>query len=286
MCKLRYDSVPEETIAAKLKFGNAEATHTQLRNWGLQGLLPKETNGPSQQLKRRKAKAGTQGAIVELPCPVDAAALFEEAVNALHRIIEDLEHYRLIYKDGRFINTYVYDDPAFVPRSDFTSEQWMELCDARGIDPTSRGYLDFNARLKAPTGGSKYPPRPLVALITVYALLERDMGALLRVLNPHFSREDGRRISGLLYKNKNDHGRDGLVRTAEQLAELVYGVGGGRGAPAGYLSAREQSVACSITEYREQGWSDKELYEHYAPLGFSKDRVLELACLGLRWPEH
>jgi hypothetical protein len=44
---------------------------------------------------------------MKLPRPVAAAALFEEAVDALHRIIEDLDHYRLVRKNGRFINTYL-----------------------------------------------------------------------------------------------------------------------------------------------------------------------------------
>jgi hypothetical protein len=287
VCLLRgVGNYSEEEIAEKANFGSVEAMHTQLGNWGLSGLLPKRAEDSSQQPKQKKAKAGTQDAEMELPRPVAAAALFEEAVDALHEIIEDLDHYRLVRKNGRFINTYVDNDSAvYFPRSSFSPERWKELCETYGHDASSKGFTLLNAGMKDPTGGGRYPPRPLVNLIAVYALLERDMPALLQMLHPDPSRADGTRISGLLYKNKHDHNRDGLVRTAEQLAELVCGGDGRRGSPVGYLSGREQNVACSITEYREQGWSDEQICEHYAPLGFSRKRVLELGQLGLQWPE-
>jgi len=212
--------------------------------------------------------------------------LFEEAADALYEIIEDLAHYRLVVENGRFTNTWVDNEtPTYFPRSSFTAEQWEDLCETHGHDANSNGFMLRGAGMKAPTGGSRYPPRPLVNLIAVYALLERDMPALLKALHPEPSSVERKRISGLVNKTKVADGRDGLVRTAEQLAELVCGGGGGRGAPAGDLSAREQNVACSITNYREEGWSDARLCEHYAPLGFSRERVLELGRLGLRWPE-
>ncbi len=276
----------EEEIAQKAGFGSVEAMHTQLGNWGLPGLLPKSVTASNTQPKQRKAKASTRDAGMELPRPVAAAALFEEAIEALHRIVEDLEHYRLVRKDGRFINTHVDNDCAtYFPRSSFTPEQWRELCETYGHDADSEGFTLLGTKMKSPTGGSKYPPRPLVTLIAVYGLLERDMRALLQALHPDPPSVDGTRISALLYKTKQAHGRDGLVRTAEQLAELVCGGDGRKGSPAGYLSAREQNVACSITEYREQGWTDQQICEYYAPLGFSRERVLELGHLGLRWPE-
>jgi hypothetical protein len=285
LCDLRRRDLPEEEIATKLQFGSVEAMHTQLANWGLVGLLPKRTESSSQQPKPRRAKAGSRDAGTELPRPVAATTLFEEVVDALHRIIEDLEHYRLVRKNGRFINTHFYNDPVYFPHSSFTPTQWKELCEVYGQDPNSSGFMDANAETKDPTGGGKYPPRPLVNLIAAYALLGRDMRPLLQALHPDPSSVDGTRISALLYKTKQAHGRDGLVRTAEQLAELVCGGDGRKGSPAGYLSAREQNIACSTTEYREQGWSDQQICEHYALLGFSRERVLELGQLGLRWPE-
>lgn len=286
VCVLRGDgNYSEEEIAKKAGFGSAEAMHTQLGNWGLSGLLPKRAEGSGKQPKQKKPKAGSHDPGTELPRPVAATALFEEAINALREIVEDLEHYRLVRKDGHFINTHVYHDPVYFPRSSFTPAQWTELCEVQGQDPNSRGFMDTDAAIKDPTGGGKYPPRPLVNLIAVYALLEQDMRSLLQALHPDPSSVDGTRISGLLYKNKHDHGRDGLVRTAEQLAELVCGGDGRRGSPGGYLSAREQNVACSITDYREQGWSDEKICEYYASLGLSRKRVLELGHLGLRWPE-
>jgi hypothetical protein len=287
LCLLRSKKTySEDQIAEMAGFGSVEAMHTQLGNWGLSGLLPKQPESPSQQPKQRRAKPHTRNAGMELPRPVAAAPLFEEAVDALHRIIEDLEHYRLVRKDGRFINTFVDNEtPTYFPRSSFTPEQWKELCETYEHDANSKGFWLLDAGMKDPTGGGRYPPRPLVNLIAVYALLEWDMSALLQVLHPDPSSVDGTRISGLLYKSKHDHDRDGLVRTAEQLAELVCGGDGRRGAPVGYLSAREQNVACSITEYREQGWSDEQICEYYAPLGFSRERVLDLGKLGLRWPE-
>ncbi len=128
---------------------------------------------------------------MELPRPVAAAALFEEAVDALRRIIEDLEHYRLVRKNGRFVNTHFYNDPVYFPRSSFTPTQWKELCEAHGQDPNSSGFMDANAETKNPTGGGKYPPRPLVNIIAAYALLNGDMRALLEALHPDPSSVDG-----------------------------------------------------------------------------------------------
>jgi hypothetical protein len=275
----------EEEIAQKAGFGSAEAMHTQLSNWGLHGLVPEEAEASSQPPKQRKAKAGSQGVAIELPRPVGATALFEKASKALHQIIEDLEHYRLVLKGGRSINTHFYNALAYLPRSSFTPAQWQELCKASDQDPNSSRIMDVNAETRDPAGGGKYPPRPLVNLIAIYALLGRDVRALLNALHLDPSTVDGTRISGLLYKTQADNGRDGLVRTAEQLAELVCGGSGRRGSPPPYHSAREQNVACSITEYREQGWSNDDLWEHYVPLGFSKERILQLGQLGLRWPE-
>jgi hypothetical protein len=285
LCELRRRNRSETEIAARLGFGSVEAMHAQLGNWGLPGLLPKRAERPSQQPKLRRAKTGSRDAGTELPRPVAAATLFEDAVDVLRRIIDDLEHYRLVRKDGRFINTHFYSDPLYFPRSSFTPTEWKELCEAYGQDPNSSGFMDMNAETKDPTGGGKYPPRPLVNIIAVYALLSRDMKALLQALHPDPSSADGNRIKRLLYSNKHDHGRDGLVRTSGQLAELVYGGGGRRGSPPGSLSAREQSVACTITEYREQGWSDEQIWEHYTSMGFTKERLLELRQLELRWPE-
>jgi hypothetical protein len=279
-------SYSEKEIAQKAGFGSVEAMHMQLGNWGLPGLLPKRVEGSSQQPKQKRPQAGSQDAGTELPRPVAAAALFEEAVDGLRRIIEDLEHYRLVRKNGRFVNTHLYSDPVYFSRSSFPSTQWIELCEAYGQDPNSSGFMDANAETKNPTGGDKYPPRPLVNLIAAYALLDGDMRALLEALHPDPSSVDGTRVSALLYKTKQAHGRDGLVRTAEQLAELVCGGDGRKGSPAGYLSAREQNVACSITEYREQGWSNQQICEHYTAFGFSRERVLELGQLGLRWREE
>jgi hypothetical protein len=287
VCYLRGSgNYAEEEIAEKAGFGSVAAMNTQLGNWGLSGLLSEKADESGHQRKQRTAKSGAQGVGVELPRPAAAASLFEEAVDALHRIIEDLEGYRLIHKGGRFINTYVdIDSSTYFPRSSFTPEEWKALCETHGQDVNSRGFMLFGTRLKDPSGGGKYPPRPLVILIALYALLERDMQSLLKALHPEPSAANTERITGLLYKTKAPDSRDGLIRTAEQLAELVCGGDGGRGAPAGDLSPREQNVACSITEYREQGRSNEWICEHYAPLGFSENRVLELGRLGLSWPE-
>jgi hypothetical protein len=43
LCDLRRRDFPEEDIATKLQFRSVEAMHTQLTNWGLVGLLPKQT---------------------------------------------------------------------------------------------------------------------------------------------------------------------------------------------------------------------------------------------------
>jgi hypothetical protein len=130
----------EEEIAEKAGFGSVEAMYVQLRNWNLAGLVPKEEEASSQQPKQRRARTGSQDESTELPRPVAAAALIEEAVDMRHRIIGDLDHYRLLLKNGRFINTHFYSDSVYFPRSLFTPAQWQELCESYGPDPNSRGF--------------------------------------------------------------------------------------------------------------------------------------------------
>lgn len=70
-------------------------------------------------------------------------------------------------------------------------------------------------------------------LIAVYALTDRPLGPLLKVLHPNPSQADTKAISRLVYARKRKGGddRDGLLRTAEQLATLICGGKVGKGAP-------------------------------------------------------
>jgi len=112
------------------------------------------------------------------------------------------------------------------------------------------------------------------------------MGDLIRVLHPTPSEADVEGIYRLLYGTKGEHGSDGLLRVAEQLAALVRGGEGKRGAPPPVLSNREHSAACHITHRRRQGWKDERIHEELRHTGFTRDDVSRLGSMGLEWPEQ
>ncbi len=232
--------------------------------------------------KRRPRKWGIPH---DLPPASAATSLFQERLEALARAVENLPELVEVSQGGRFVGTSVYHDPILISRGDVSEEAWQGLCESEGKDPTLDRNLFSGLVMRSPVGSSHVPPRPLVLLIASYALADGDMGALLRALHPNPEEADTERLSRLLHANKREHGEDGLIRRAEQIAILVRGGKVGRGAPPSEITPREQNAACHITHRREQDWSEIRISDELALRGFTRDDVSRLGDLRLRWPD-
>jgi hypothetical protein len=296
LCRLRSElRYSEEEIATKLGFGSVEAMHTQLGHWGvpnwiIYGNQAVTESAPSTTAQtNRKGRSSSQAE--EVPPASSARQLFNEAIDVLTRAAENLEHLTQSFQGGRFVGTYVDKDPVYFPRERFSSDEWRKLCELHGHDPDAEGFLAHGLITKNPIGASPTPPRPLVMLIAAYALADRQIEPLLEALHPEPSQADRERIRFLLYARKRKGGpdRDGLLRTAEQLAIAICG-GKIRGAPPPDVPAVEHALACRITERREAGTPDEEIYQEMRHVGLSrneltKEEFYRLANLRLRYPE-
>lgn len=232
--------------------------------------------------KRQPRKSGPPR---DLPPASAAMSLFQERIEALTRAVENLPYLVETSQGGRFVGTSVYNDPILLLRADRSEEEWQNLCESEGKDPTSDRILFSGLAMQSPVGATHAPPRPLVLLIAAYALADGDMGELLRTLHPEPSEVDAEQLSRYLHAEKKPHGMDGLMRRAEQIAILVRGGTVGRGAPPPEISPREHNTACHITHRRDHGWSDAQIYEELRDQGFTKEDVSRLGSLRLRWPE-
>ncbi len=233
-------------------------------------------------VQRRPRSAGEAR---DLPPASTAMPLFRERIEALVEAVEGLPHLVERSQGGRFVGASVYHDPILFFREQFSEDQWRKVCEAQGEDPASDRVLATGLSTRNPVGASQAPPRPLTILIAAYALADGNMDELLRVLHPNPSEADADKLSRLLYAKKSEHGEDGLVRRAEQVATLVRGGKVGRGAPPPEISPREHNTACHITHRREHGWSWDQICEELIPKGFTRDDISRLSALELRWPD-
>lgn len=183
------------------------------------------------------------------------------------------------------MGTAVFDAPILLTRDEWPEDEWRRICESEGKDPASDRVLVTAGVTRTPIGAAHVPPRPLVLLKAAYALADGDMAELVKTLHPNPQEVDAQKLSRLLHARKREHGEDGLVRRAEQVATLVMGGKVGRGAPPPELLPREHNTACHITHRREHGWSWDQICEELAPKGYTRDDVFRLAVLNLSWPE-
>lgn len=239
---LRKHRRPEDEIAKRAGFGGVEAMHHWLSSRGLTALLPPEEAGKEPpKAKTPKAsqehKARSSDPPEEVPDASAAAPLFKEAVDELRGTIELLEHLSLVYQGGYFTGAYTFEG------------YWADF--------SSGGPLPS----LHPTEASPYPPRELVALIAAYALLgRRPIEPLLEVLYPKHSQADIKVIYKLLYQTQAEQGENGLLRAAQKFAAAVYGHKVERG-NRGESSADDEVLAWYITERREAGIKDEEIFQ-------------------------
>jgi hypothetical protein len=271
----------DDQVAEKLGFGSAEAMLHQFRRWGFPDWLVSSKPLEPDRPKRQPRKSGT---LQELPPARAAMVLFQEHIEVLGKAVEDLPKLVEGFQGGRFLGTFVECIPMGPSRDEVSEEEWERLCEVFGPDPTSQGdwYPDLATPIEHPIDGSHVPPQELVMLIAAYALAGGNMEALLKGLHPNPPEVDAEKLSRLLHAKKSEHGEDGLFRKAQQLATFVRGGNTGRGAPPPGLSAEEYVVACAITEYRERGWSEDQIYQRLAYTGFTPKKIADLGSLRLR----
>jgi hypothetical protein len=211
-------------------------------------------------------------------------ALFQERIEVLGRAAEALPKLVEGFQGGQFVGTFVERIPMGPSRDEVSEEEWEWLCEVLGSDSTSQGdwYPDLATPIEHPIDVTHVPPQPLVMLIGAYALAGGNMEALLKALHPNPPEVDAEKLSRLLHAKKSEHGEDGLIRKAEQLATFVRGGNTGKGAPPPGLSADEYVVACAITEYRERDWSEDRIYQTLTHLGYTRGKIAHLGSLRLR----
>jgi hypothetical protein len=280
---------PEEQGAQQLDFGSVKAMRTQLGHWSAPDWITQEEpvdekpRAPKPAPSERQARSSSQPE--EVPDASAAAGLFNEAIDVLTRAVEDLEHLSQVYQGRRFAGTYTFEGSWVFPRSSYSEQKWRDLCEQYGRDPDVERFSVDDVSSKHPTGASPFPPYALVLLIAAYALAGRPIESLLEVLYPKHSHADIEEINKLLYETKSQGSRDGLLRTPQQLASMVYGRKVGRGAPP-ELPRGEDLLACYITERREAGIADEKIRQDVLSSGreLSKEDFNRLANLRRRFP--
>jgi len=277
---------PEDQIAEQLGYGSAEHMHNQFRRWGFPDWLVSKEPPELDRPKRQARNLGTQQ---ELPPAGNAVALFQqELIEPLIRAVKSLPGLVEAVHDGSFVGMTVQHVPRRLSRTDVSEDEWRDLCQAQDLDPASEQIPDlrFITTVRQYIGASHVPPQPLVTLIGAYCLAGGDTKALLELLHRNPSEVDVDKLERLLHAKKSVHGEDGLIRKAEQVTTVVRGGKLGRGAPPADISAAEFSIACNITDFREQGLTEDQIYQKLAWTGRTPKELAKLASLRLRPPEH
>lgn len=120
----RLDGRPEVEIAAALEAGSPTDLYAEPKNYGFPvcevcGATPARGSHCGAAEKKRERQARGSGPEKKLPPATAAAPLFEEAIKALSRAVENLEHRREYIQGGRFVAQEVYDDPVLLSALDF-----------------------------------------------------------------------------------------------------------------------------------------------------------------------
>ena len=190
---------------------------------------------------------------------------------------------------SRFIESQVWPDRAYAHLAGLPEETKQLFALALDDASESGGWLT-NGILFNIGEGTHAPSAPLPALIAVYMLMDGEIGPLLDALylgTP--SEEVAEKIKKRVEDKKGPGTEDGLKALAQQLATLVCGGDLRPGRKAPDVSPRENSLACRITERREEGRADAVIFQELYPHGLSgpeltRKEFRRLADLQLRWP--
>jgi hypothetical protein len=289
LCYLRRQrTYSEHEIAKKAEFVSVEAMYHNLKTWGLTGLLPpeKQEETPRPKVEKPDRKTRRTGAPEGVPDPNAAAELFNEVLDELRESVKMLENLSLVYQGKRFVGAYTFENTSWVfSRSNYSEQEWRKLCKQHGRNPYVESFTLEDVSSEHSTEAGPYPPRELAALVAAYALSGRPIESLLEVSYPEHSPADVEKINKLVYETQSQGSKDGLLRTAQQLAAAAYGRKAGQGAPFELPSEKVQ-LARYITKRRQAGVEDEEIHQAILDSGrrLSKEDCASLAELGYRFP--
>lgn len=284
----------EDDIARQLGFDHDADLRAQLRAWKLPEWLV-TGDGAAEKPKApkpppRERKARSSGPAKELPPASNAASLFRERLEALIRATDELRHRKEKLQGGRFIQSSLYTDPHHYFRELFSDEQWEVLSEHYGFDPTADSFSTSDVFTWSLGGGTSTPEAPLPALIGAYLLAGGNPGPLVEALHPDPASAEWSKIEKRIEGRKREDDLDGIKALAEQLAKAIRGGTLRTGSPVAELSRHEINLASRITELREQGWSDEDIYqrlcssERFAQELKSWENFQRLADLEVRYP--
>lgn len=113
---------------------------------------------------------------------------------------------------------------------------------------------------------------------------------MIQVLHPDPSSAEWAKIRKRIEDKKTPRTEDGIIALAQQLAKAIRGGELRRGRDRAELSNHEVNLASRITELREQGWADEDIYQklrqmpHSLARELSWDEFRRLAGLEQRFP--
>ena len=253
----------------QLGFGSVKALQTQLDNWEVPSWITQEVEKPKPpKPEPTKREARSSGPAKKLPSASRAAPLFREKLEMLMRATEELGHRQEKRQAGRFFQNSVRAAPVF-PRDVMSDEQWEYARETLGLDPEAKDYMYFGGATWSLGGGSAAPGAPLPALIGTYLLAGGDLEPLVEALHDDPASADWQKMRKYTEGRKRSDGLDGLQVLAQQLATLARGSEAGKGRTPAELSSAEYNLASRISELREQGWADEDIYRKLKTLNNS-----------------
>jgi hypothetical protein len=278
LCALRGKrDYSEDQIAQQLDFVDEigaplrDAMYERFERWGLPDWIVYPDGGEEQfgkektkrDLKKRNAQSFGRDK-EELPPAEQAEPLFRNDLTRLRRYVNQLQGLRERYqeKPERWLSyRWIEGDWESFDRSDFSEDEWRQLCEEAGVDPARES---FGAELKpsrSPWAVGDAPWEGLVYLIAMHMLMNGSIDRLLDKLHPKPDKRKREELRQRLYKKK--HGTVTTLRaSAKELAKLVRGGKGGAGAPAPGLSPWEMRVAWDmIHPLAQEGLSYTDILE-------------------------
>ena len=289
------DEYSEEDIAEKMGFGSAEAMHTQLKHWGVPEWMrrhPRSGDERATELpKKRRRQARGTGDAEELPWAKEALPLFELMREDIETALSRVFNMREWYQGGRFVAHEVIPSSLGLWRSDYTDQEWTELCDEHDQDPNVDFFNVPDQTISLPEGATQTPHVELARLIAVYIVLDKPLEPLLDALHPSPNAEvrdwlrkivDGetRKVPGKDGKNRTQS----IIGIKTLLARATRLIPGGEVSPGHHseeLTASEHLAAELIQGWRQTGASEQVIAEELRSRGFSKDDIARLDKIGL-----
>ena len=269
LCVYRDQDRGEDWIAKELKFGSPEALYKQLSLDGFPvctvcGETPVQSGHCKRPRQQRQPDLGG-GRRIKLPEASRARSLFRQALKELDVYIHfvddeegwlhgDFDKEKGQFKGKRFITHSVDRDAWEVARrEEFTEEQWKELCEQHGVDP-SRDQFVLSVGQEASAGGAlRTPSTFLNTLVAMYALAHQPLRPLIEALHYDPETADMKKVSAKVHE---------LREVAGHLASRVRGGFVERGRGVDEVSRHEHFAAWLIRDLEEEGASsDEEIYE-------------------------